>query len=51
MKEMLEGVKAIMRLSKDKHDFWEKMDIAYPKLNAAILLLPFDDLPRPRKPK
>ncbi|SFJ92022.1 hypothetical protein [Bradyrhizobium sp. cf659] len=45
------GVKAIMRLSKDKHDFWEKMDIAYPKWNDANLLLPFDDLPRLGKPK
>ncbi|WP_315743820.1 MULTISPECIES: P63C domain-containing protein [unclassified Bradyrhizobium] len=51
LKEMLEGVKAIMRLSKDKYDFWEKMDIAYPKLNDANLLLPFDDLPRLGKPK
>ncbi|WP_256374924.1 hypothetical protein [Bradyrhizobium sp. WSM2254] len=41
----------MMRLSRDKHDFWEKMDIAYPKLNDANLLLPFDDLPRLGKPK
>jgi hypothetical protein len=32
-------------------DFWEKMDIAYPQLNDANLLLPFDDLPRLGKPK
>jgi hypothetical protein len=51
LKEMLEGVKAIMRLSKDKHDFWEKMEIAYPKLNDANLLLPFVDLPRLERPK
>jgi hypothetical protein len=51
LKEMLEGVKAIMRLSTDKRDFWEKMDIAYPKLNDANLLLPFVDLPRLEKPK
>jgi P63C domain-containing protein len=51
LKEMLEGVKAIMRLSKDKHDFWEKMDIAYPKLNDQNVMLPFADLPRLQKPK
>ena len=51
LKEMLEGVKTVMRLSKDKHDFWEKMDVAYPKLNGDNLLLPFVDLPRLGKPK
>ncbi|WP_271577213.1 hypothetical protein [Bradyrhizobium sp. CCBAU 11361] len=44
-------MKAMMRLSRDRHDFWEKMDIAYLKLNDANLLLPFDDLPRLGKPK
>ncbi|HVV79438.1 MAG TPA: P63C domain-containing protein [Pseudolabrys sp.] len=54
LKEMLEGVKAIMRLSKDKSDFWEKMDVAYPKhpkVNVDELILPFDDLPMLAKPK
>ncbi len=51
LKEMLEGVKTVMRLSKDKREFWEKMDVAYPKLNKGSLLLPFADLPRLEKPK
>ena len=53
LKEMLEGVKAIMRLSKDKSDFWEKMDIAYPKhpkIDVDELVLPFPDLPLLSKP-
>lgn len=50
LKEMLEGVKTVMRLSKDKHDFWGKMDIAYPKLNTTMVL-PFEDLPRLERPK
>ncbi|HEV2629520.1 MAG TPA: P63C domain-containing protein [Pseudolabrys sp.] len=52
--EMLEGVKAIMRLSRDKEDFWEKMDVAYPKhpkVEIDELILPFPDLPRLPKPK
>jgi hypothetical protein len=55
LKEMLEGVKAIMRLSKDKQDFWEKMDVAYPKhpkIDLDEFVLPFPDLPRlPKPPK
>ncbi|MCK1679537.1 hypothetical protein IVA87_08695 [Bradyrhizobium sp. 147] len=51
LKEMLEGIKAIMKVSRDKHDFWEKMDIAYPKLDGDNFLLPFEDLPRLEKPK
>lgn len=52
LKELLEGTKALMKVSKDKHDFWEKMDIAYPKLNKDNeLLLPFPDLPRLKRPR
>jgi hypothetical protein len=51
LKELLEGTKAVMRLSRDKQDFWEKMDVAYPKLNTDNVLLPFADLPRLEKPK
>jgi len=50
---MLEGVKAIMRLSHDKEDFWDKMDVAYPKhpkIELDELILPFADLPRLPKP-
>jgi hypothetical protein len=39
-----------MKISRDKHDFWQKMDVAYPKLNGEDLL-PFVDLPRLKKPK
>jgi hypothetical protein len=42
---------AIMKISRDKHDFWEKMDIACPKLDGDNFLLPFEDLPRLEKPK
>ena len=40
-----------MKISRDKYDFWEKMDIAYPKLDGDNYLLPFTDLPRLEKPK
>lgn len=50
LKEMLEGVKTVMKLSSDKHDFWQKMDVAYPKFDES-LTLPFADLPRLEKPK
>jgi hypothetical protein len=50
LKEMLEGVKAVMKLSADKQDFWQKMDIAYPKFDETFTL-PFADLPRLEKPK
>ena len=49
--QVLEGVGAIGRISIDKHDFWEKMDIAYPKFES-IDLLPFcDGLPLLPKPE
>jgi hypothetical protein len=54
LKEMLEGVKAIMRLSRDKDDFWEKMDVAYPKhpkIDLDELILPFPHLPLLPRPK
>jgi hypothetical protein len=54
LKEVLEGVKAIMRLSRDKEDFWEKMDVAYPKhpkIDLNDLILPFPDLPLLPRPK
>jgi hypothetical protein len=45
-------VKAIMKVSHDKQDFWKKMDIADPKLNEGNLnLLPFLELPRLERPK
>ena len=51
LRELTEGIMAIGRLSADKNDFWEKMDIVYPKHNA-IDLLPFEGgLPRLRRPK
>jgi hypothetical protein len=51
LRELTEGIKAVGRLSTDKNDFWEKMDIAYPKFES-IDLLPFDGgLPRLQKPK
>jgi P63C domain len=40
LRQVLEGVKAIGRISKDKNDFWEKMDIAYPKFES-VPYLPF----------
>jgi hypothetical protein len=47
----LEGVKALMRISKNWIEFVEKMDMVYPNLNAT-LQLPFDDvagaLPAPK---
>jgi hypothetical protein len=52
LKELLEGTKAIMKISKDKQNFWENMDVAYPKLSKDNeLLLPFPELPRLTKPK
>jgi hypothetical protein len=51
LKELTEGIMAIGRLSSDKHDFWEKMDISYPKFES-VDLLPFDGgLARLPKPK
>lgn len=50
LREVTEGIMAVGRLSVDKHDFWEKMDIAYPKLDG-MDLLPFDGgLPKKSKP-
>ncbi len=50
LREITEGIMAIGRLSTDKNDFWQKMDIAYPKLDN-IALLPFEGgLPRTQKP-
>lgn len=51
LRQVIEGIMAVGRLSVDKHDFWEKMDIAYPKLDG-LDVLPFDNgLPRLTKPK
>ncbi|WOJ88180.1 P63C domain-containing protein [Methylocapsa polymorpha] len=41
LRELLEGVKALMRVSKDWKDFMLKMDLAYPRLNDT-LQLPFE---------
>jgi hypothetical protein len=52
LKELLEGTKAIMKISGDKQSFWENMDVAYPKLSKDNeLFLPFPELPRLTKPK
>jgi hypothetical protein len=46
LRELLEGVKALMRISKDWPDFEVKLDMVYPNLNKT-LQLPFDGgLPR-----
>lgn len=44
LKELLEGVKALMRISTDWQDFEEKLDKVYPNLNTT-LQLPFDERP------
>jgi hypothetical protein len=50
LRELTEGIKAIGRISSDKTDFWEKMDVAYPKYTE-LELLPFHGgLPRLRAP-
>jgi len=51
LRELTEGIKAIGRLSMDKTDFWEKMDIAYPKFENVDLLPFVGGLPRLPKPK
>jgi hypothetical protein len=50
LRELLEGVKALMRISTDWDDYSIKLDIAFPKYDEA-LALPFDGgLPRlPKK--
>lgn len=50
LREMIEAVKAVMRLSSDWRDFSNKLDIAYPKFDA-VPLLPFDNLPRLERDK
>jgi len=45
LKELLEGVKALMKTSQEWKEFVLKMDIVYPRLNDT-LMLPFDNLPR-----
>lgn len=45
LREMIEAVKAIMRLSSNWPDFMDKLDIAYPKFDP-VPLLPFEGLPR-----
>jgi len=46
LRELLEGVKALMRVSSDWRDFQDKMDVAFPKFEQT-LYLPFDNgLPR-----
>lgn len=44
LRELLEGVKALMRISTTWEDFTQKLDIAFPKLNST-LQLPFDTEP------
>jgi hypothetical protein len=50
LRELLEGVKALMRVSSDWEDFKQKLDIAFPRFDQ-MLALPFDGgLPRLSKP-
>jgi hypothetical protein len=42
LRELLEGVKALMRVSTDWDEFVLKMDMVYPNFNST-LRLPFDD--------
>lgn len=49
LREMIEAVKALMRISTSWADFSEKLEIAYPRFDA-VPLLPFDELPRLPKP-
>lgn len=52
LRQLTEGIMAVGRLSTDKDDFWQKMDIAYPKFEKVGDLLPFaGGLPRLRAPK
>jgi hypothetical protein len=51
LRELLEGVKALMRVSVDWDDYNEKLDIAFPRFNEAFIL-PFDGgLPHLPKPE
>jgi len=46
LREMIEAVKALMRVNKEWRAFWDMMDIAYPRFDA-VPLLPFSEaLPR-----
>lgn len=48
LRELLEGVKALMRISADWQDFSEKLNLAFPKFDETMML-PFDGgLPRVR---
>src|SRR5262249_40433753 len=50
LRELLEGVKALMRVSSDWDDFKQKLDIAFPRFDE-VLVLPFEGgLPRVSKP-
>ena len=50
LREVLEAIKALMRVSSDWKDFQEKLDIAFPRFDE-VLVLPFDGgLPRISKP-
>ncbi len=50
LRELLEGVKALMKTSVDWHDFMYRLDLVYPRLGDT-LQLPFrEDLPRLDKP-
>jgi hypothetical protein len=51
LRELLEGVKALMRISQNWDEFTSKLDMVYPNLNAP-LQLPFENgLPKVRKPE
>ena len=50
LRELLEGVKALMRISTDWDDYQGKLDIAFPRFDETFTL-PFDGgLPRLTKP-
>lgn len=51
LRELLEGTKALMRVSTDWDDFKDKLDIAFPRFEE-VMTLPFEGgLPRLPKPK
>lgn len=50
LRELLEGVKALMKISRNWDEFMDRLDIAYPRFGDT-LPLPFLDAPRLEKPK
>jgi len=42
LRELLEGVKALMRISRDWNSFMQKLDVAYPKFGDTRSLFPYE---------